>query len=131
MRQVFVFFIVFTSFQLLHADPASDEAIRQTQSLLTDRSQRNDIIAKDAKAKSVDDNVNSLMGGNSESLYQSSASDFLPYILKLADGDPAKAQAILQEASQNPQKFLESLPSDLKGKVGDLADKSAVKQKNP
>lgn len=128
MGRVFVFFIVLVSFQMLYADDStSNEALRRTQELLADKAQRNAIIANDPKAASVDKNVKNLMGENSEDLYQSSAADFLPYILQQSGGDPVKAQELLS----NPEQFLANLPPDLKAKVSALADKSTAKQKNP
>lgn len=129
MSQVFVFFIVFSSFQLVQAYSASsDEVLRKTQESLADRAQRNEIISQDPKAQEVDANIKKLMGESADAAYESAIYEFLPYILELAGGDTDKAQKLIAE---DPEKFLKNLPPHLRNKVSELALKSPLNKKKP
>lgn len=105
-------------------NPINEEALKNTQDMMTNPSQRAEAIGGNAKAKEVDRMVNDLMGENSEEMYKAAAKDFMPYIVKMSDGDPKKMNEIMTQAMRNPAAFAESLPPELKQKISDLAAKA-------
>lgn len=104
-----------------------EEALKNTQDMMVNPSQRAEAIGGNAKAKEVDRMVTDLMGENSEEMYKAAAKDFMPYIVKMGQGDPKKMNEIMTQAMRNPAAFAESLPPELKQKISDLA----AKAKNP
>lgn len=117
-------FIFFSSLTFAQANNGGAEnALKETQDLLRDRSKLQNVLQKDSKAKTADDQVQSLTGGNaaqSQRIYDVS-SDALSSLMQTSGNDPAKAAELLQKAQANPEAFYNSLPADLREKIRGLA----------
>ncbi|AZZ36648.1 hypothetical protein CIK05_07545 [Bdellovibrio sp. qaytius] len=109
-----------------------DPAIKDVQELLRTQSKREEVIKNDSKAKQADDFALQAVGGNQtlkNDVYDVSA-DIMATVQKLSEGDPAKMNALLQKALQNPGEFLKSLPSDQQAKIRDIAAKTEAQKKS-
>lgn len=128
-------FLAFLGFGLIapsqQIDSATDEAVAETQALMKNSSQRTQILNQDQQAKKSDDFAKQVAGTpeNTEIMY-GVAADLLPWIMKEANGDPAVATALMQEALKDPKKFLERLPATERSKIKDLAEKVPNKGKS-
>lgn len=115
-----------------HADDDIDPAIKDVQDILRTQSKREEVIKADPKAQQADAFALQAVGGNQNlknDVYDVSA-DIMATVQKLSGGDPAKMNALLQKALQNPGEFLKSLPADQQAKIRDIAAKTE-KQKAP
>lgn len=101
----------------------NQQALQETQLILVKPEERNQAIKNNEQAKKVDAMVKDLMGDSSEDMYKTAA-DFMPYISKMADGDPKKMNQFIQTALRDPASFANNLPPDLKEKVSTLAKKA-------
>lgn len=111
-------------------DPSVQQALRETQDALRDASKRQEILDSDAKARSVDDSVKRLTGGDAaqnDAIYGIAADAFGP-ILQAAGNDPAKVMESLQKAQSDPEGFYKSLPEDVRVKIRGVA--SDIEKKN-
>lgn len=100
-----------------------DPAIQEVQELLRSQSKREEVIKASAKAQQADQFALQAVGGNQNlknEVYDVSA-DVMATVQKLSGGDPAKMNALLQKALQNPGEFLKSLPLDQQTKIRDIA----------
>jgi uncharacterized protein (DUF2126 family) len=114
-------------------DSASDEALTQTQQLLTDPSKRAKAIENDTAAKQADQNARSLgvTQANTEEIYALTA-DIMATLVKDSDGDPVKLQATVQEALKNPEAFRSKLTPAQIQRIKGLAQRiDAEKTKKP
>ena len=113
-------------------DQVNQIALKETQEQILDPSKRIEIIKVSPQGKNVDAQVKELMGQNSENMYKTAA-DFLPYILKMGQGDPTKIAEYIGKAMRNPAAFANELPPDLKQKVKDLGEqvKPLPEQRKP
>jgi hypothetical protein len=103
----------------VHAEPISS-ALQETQNCL--ENQTCDSINTEA-GKSADQRVQELVGNNQENrqaLYKLSA-DIMPGLIQQTGGDPDKMQAIMHDAQNDPEKFLNSLPADTQLKIKAVA----------
>lgn len=110
----------------------STSAILETQKLMTDKAEREKVIATDSKAKGADILAKDAMGGDpqkTEELYGIAAS-LLPWIMQESEGDPNKANALLLEATKNPKALLDRIPASEKSKIKDLAEKMEKKKED-
>lgn len=106
-------------------DAATQSSVAETQKLMTSKSEREAHIATDTEAKKADEMAKKAMGGDdakTDELYGIAAS-LLPWIMKESEGDPAKANALLLEATKDPKTFLQRLPASERAKIDDLAEK--------
>ena len=109
-----------------------DPALKDVQDLLRNESKRNVVIKGDSKAQQADSFALAAVGGNQKlknDVYDVSA-DIMATVQKLSDGDPAKMNALLQKALQNPGEFLKSLPADQQAKIRDIAAKTEAQKKS-
>jgi hypothetical protein len=97
--------------------------LSETQNQLTNPEKRNELFKKNPQAQRVDNQVKDLMGKNSEDFYRT-ASDFLPFILKIGQGDPKKMAEYLNQIARDPASFANSLPTDLKQKITVITQKA-------
>ncbi len=97
------------------------ESLEQTQAVISQPEKRIEVIKTNPNAQKIDDQVKQLMGQNSENMYKT-ASDFLPYILQMGQGDPVKMTEFLTKAARDPASFANQLPPELKQKIIDLSD---------
>jgi hypothetical protein len=108
-----------------------DPALKDVQELLRSQSKREEVIKGDSKAKQADDFALQAVGGNQKlkgDVYDVSA-DIMATVQKLSEGDPAKMNALLQKALQNPGEFLKSLPAEQQAKIRDIAAKTEAQKK--
>lgn len=118
------------------SDQATEKALKDTQDLLKNKSQRDELFKKDSKAKEADSKVNAVTGGdaaNSQKLYDISA-DIMPSLMQAVGNDPNKAMELLQKAQTDPEGFYKSLPPDVREKIRGVAsdiDKKNAAQKRP
>lgn len=131
MKLAAIFFLALSN-QFAYAQlstPATSEeinqlALHQTQAVMTNPQERKKAMENNANAKKVDQMVSDIMGDNGEDMYKSAAEDFMPYVMKMADGDPKKMNEFIQQALRNPAAFEKNLPPELKAKIADLAGKA-------
>lgn len=116
-------------------DPAIDSAMKETQDLLKNKSQRDELMKKDSKAREADNRVNAVTGGDaaqSQKLYDIS-SDIMPALMEAVGNDPTKAMELLQKAQNDPESFYKSLPKEIQNKIrgvaSDIESKKATKNK--
>ena len=117
---------------IAYAEEDIDPAIKDVQELMRTQSKREEVIKGDVKAQQADAFALQAVGGNQNlknDVYDVSA-DIMATVQKLSGGDPAKMNALLQKALQNPGEFLKSLPADQQAKIRDIAVKTE-KQKAP
>lgn len=108
---------------LAQSEQSTDKALKDTQDLLRDKSQRDELIKKDSKAKAADSRVNAVTGGdsiNNQKLYDISA-DIMPSLLQAVGNDPNKAMELLQKAQTDPEGFYKSLPPEIREKIRGVA----------
>lgn len=129
----FLFTVAFSSVLIAGSDQAVDDAMRDTQDLLKDQSKRQELFKKDSRARSADDKVQSLTGGDaaqSQQIYNIS-SDAFSAVMQSVGNDPNKMMELLQKAQGNPEAFYNSLPPDIKDKIrgvaSDIEKKGAAK----
>lgn len=116
-----------TMVQTAHADldQHQQKGLEDTKALLKNAQDRNAFIKTDKKAQEVDQKVDALTGGgaNKEEVYGIS-SDVMDKLTHESNGDPEKMQAILQEASKNPEAFYNKYFDDgAKARVRGVAGK--------
>ena len=108
------------------------EALSQAQKVLRSPSDRQEVISRDKKAQQADQIASEAVGHDpalKNEMYDLSA-DVLNHVMKMSDGDPAKAQELLMNAMKDPKKFMNSLPAADQAKIRDIAN-SVEKKKNP
>ncbi len=137
MKQLFSITLVFL-FSLMtfaETDQAVDNSLKDTKDLLKDKTQREAVFKKDAKAKAADDTVQNLTGGDAaqtQQVYDISADAFAA-IMQSVGNDPNKAMELLQKAQGNPEAFYNSLPNDvrikIRGVASEIEKKGAAKSK--
>lgn len=133
---VFIFILSFNFSNVVVAqnDQATEKALKDTQNLLKNKSQREALFKKDSKAKEADSKVNSVTGddaANSQKLYDISA-DIMPSLMQAVGNDPNKAMELLQKAQTDPEGFYKSLPPEIREKIrgvaSDIESKNAAKK---
>lgn len=109
-----------------------DQAISEASADLTDKARRQKILNKDANANKADAYAAGVTGGGAhqEELYAISA-EILPEIAKMAENDPAKMAALLQEAQKNPEAFYKKLPAEKRKRIQELSKKIEGAKKRP
>ena len=121
--------VVFCCSTSVFAEPADadndQQAIQQTQAAIRNRAEAEKVLQASPQGKQVADQINTVMGSNSQDLYKTSA-DIFPELYKMADGDPAKMQKILQQAQRDPAGFLRSLSPASQKRISDLAAESQM-----
>ena len=138
MKQKIFFSLLtlWTFFSLAETDPAINDALKDTQDLLKDKSKRQEDFNRDAKAKAADEKVQNLTGGDSQqtqAVYDISA-DAFSSVMQSAGNDPEKAMELLQKAQTNPEAFYNSLPKETRDKIRGVAgeiDKKKAPQNKP
>lgn len=117
----------------VQADEAMDSALQQTQDCLR---QQNCASANTDAGKAAAQKALEAVDGNADNmqeLYTISA-DIMPILLQQTGGDPAKMQAIMQNAQANPEAFLNSLPQAVQAKIKNAAttvEKSRASEQKP
>lgn len=88
-------------------DAASEEALRRTQSLMTNPGERDKMIRDNPELQAMEHNINNVAAGNGtvkNGIYDISSKVFAT-IVKKSNGDATKMKLLLQEAQSNPEKF--------------------------
>lgn len=103
----------------------ANAALQEAQALLKSRTQREAAIAADpdpaaraaaAQARAVAPNA------ESEDAMYGVASGVLEDYVRKTGGDPAKMEALAEEAKRNPARFYESLSAEQKAQIKSIAD---------
>jgi FtsZ-interacting cell division protein ZipA len=104
-------------------DAPSQQALDQTQSLLTSPADRQKYIEQHPDAAAADERVKSLTSSPEEqkAVYDLSAQVFST-TTKQTNGDVAKQKELLEQAQKNPEAFFNSLPADQQKAIRSLAD---------
>jgi len=105
-------------------DSDDQKGLDSTINLLKSQKDRQKAVEANPSAKDVDNKVSALAGSNQnkEEIYGVSANVF-ERIVKEANGDPAKMQQMMNEASQNPEAFYNKYFGDGdKAKVREIAN---------
>ncbi len=111
------------SYSWAQVDSATEKGMKDTQDLLRDKKQRDELMKKDSKAKEADSKVNAVTGGdavNNQKLYDISA-DIMPALMSSVGNDPVKAMELLQKAQSDPEAFYKSLPKEIRDKIRGVA----------
>lgn len=128
--------VLFSPFTFAGSDQTVEDAMKDTQDLLKNQKKREEVFSKDAKARSADDKVQSLTGGDaaqSQEIYNIS-SDAFAAVMQSVGNDPNKMAELLQKAQGNPEAFYNSLPKDLRDKIRGVAsdiDKKGAAKNSP
>lgn len=102
------------------------EALRNTQQLLRNPSEREKAIANDPKAVEADSKAKQLLGPNTEKAYELSA-QLMQTIVAETNGDPQKMQQLMQELQSNPhalEKYLTPAQRDMIRQMASDVEKS-------
>lgn len=126
--------ISYTSQAWAQVDSATEKGMKDTQNLLRDKKQRDELMKTDSKAREADSKVNAVTGGdavNNQKLYDISA-DIMPALMSSVGNDPVKAMELLQKAQSDPEAFYKSLPSEVRDKIrgvaSDIESKGSAKK---
>ncbi len=131
MKSSILFLFIFTLSQNTFSQ-FDQNALNQAQQVLRSPSERQDVISRDQKAQQADQFATQAVGNDpalKNEMYNLSA-DVLNHVMKMSQGDPAKAQELLMNAMKDPKKFMNSLPAAEQDKVREIAN-SVEKKKNP
>ncbi len=104
-------------------DAPSEQALHQTQSLLTSPTQRNEYLNQQPQAATADQQVKALTSSPEQQtkVYEISSEVFAT-TTQQSNGDVAKQQELLNKAAKNPEEFLKSLPPDQQNAIRGLAE---------
>lgn len=127
MKKIFAFILLFSIPSFSQSSDESKAAIKDAQNVIKDPAKRKEIIADDAKTKSVDDMVTKLAGDDSAELYALSA-DILPILMEMNKDNPEKALESLASYSKDPASFMRSLPPNIRERIEKLSKKIEAKQ---
>lgn len=108
-------------------DEPSEQALRQTQQLMTNPAERSKFLQSDSKASTADQSAHAALGDQTEGAYQISA-QVLEAIAREAGGDPAKMQAISTELMANPNALEKYLTAAQREQIRGMA--SEIEKKN-
>jgi hypothetical protein len=122
-----LFLSYFTLVTVAHAelDKQDEQALKETQQLMTNKEERTKAIQKDPKAQTADANLKALMGGNAnatEEVY-ALAADVFANVMKEANGDVGKMQEMMAKFMRDPAAFANSWTPEQKAKLKLLAEK--------
>ncbi|MFN3697490.1 MAG: hypothetical protein ACK4VO_08615 [Pseudobdellovibrio sp.] len=120
MNKFFIFFII----SMLNLEAYSDQALKDTQALMNDRNQLNQVFKEDAKARDADQFALKAVGGDTkdrDKLYQIS-SQILEQLTKDNQQDPQKMQEQLLKAAQNPEQFYKQLSPEVRKNIQEVAE---------
>ncbi|MGZ5051075.1 MAG: hypothetical protein ACXWF8_08530 [Methylobacter sp.] len=126
MFKLLIFLAAAIFVQNIYADDLTS-ALQQTQDCL--RNQNCAAASTDA-GKEADRKLLEAVAGNAgdkQALYNLSA-DVMAVLFQQSGGDPAKMQALLQNAQTDPERFLNSLTPEMKAKIGNIASEIEKKQ---
>lgn len=104
-------------------DKASEQALRETQQLLTTPAARNEAVKRDPKAQSADKALDSFGGGNKEDIYKL-ASDVFAELVKESNGDAKKMQELLQQYSRDPAAFANRWTPEQKARLKEISGRA-------
>jgi len=126
MKYIILLFIFSGFVARAHKQPAptniDQQAVEHAQSVMRNPSERNEALRDNKNAQGTDKMVKDLMGEDSDEMYNAAA-DFMPYIVKMGEGDPAKMNVFMQNALRDPASFEKNLPPDLRNKITELSKK--------
>ena len=128
MRSIVLSFLLISFKPIASAeelDKASQEALSQTQQLLTNLSERKEAVNKDPKAKAADSMVDQAIGfegENKDAVYQL-ASEVFADLVKQTGGDGKKMQELISDFKRDPAAFAEKWSPEQKAKLKAIADK--------
>lgn len=103
-------------------DPATQQALRETQEALTDPTKRAAMIKGDAKAEAFDAKVKSQLGDQTDGAYQIS-SRIMEKLVQESGGDVSKMQATMTKLMANPQLLEEYLSAADRAQISQMAGK--------
>ncbi len=117
-----IFLTLFFSIAIFAQEEVLDP-LAETKKFMQDSKQRNEFINTNSNAKKADEFSDIAVGNDrnkKEQLYHISA-EALETLIKNGPKDESLQQKILR-AQQNPEKFYNELPSDLKNQIRNLAN---------
>ncbi len=106
-------------------DSADQEALKQTQELLKNKTQRDQAIKDSPAAQQAADFVQQLTGGDqqmSEDIFALAAEVF-SIVVQESKGDVNKMNLLLENFKKNPAQFAEKWSPEQKSRLKSLADK--------
>lgn len=104
-----------------------DDALFQTQQVLTDSAKRGAAIQGDAQAKAADAQLKQVAGDQSERVYQLSSQIF-EQMAKGTNGDPEALQKIVEAAGRNPAAFANGLSDAQRAELKSVSE--AIEKRN-
>jgi hypothetical protein len=125
MRWMLVYISLVSLSAFADLDKDQRQGLKDTQELLRSPKDRAAAIAKDPKAKDIDDKAGALAGTpeNKDEMYDIAA-QLVEKIALQANGDPNKMQQLMIEAQKDPKAFYDKYFDDTqKAKVRGLANK--------
>lgn len=112
-------------------DPASQQALQQTQELLKTPDKRNNALKETPEATAAGNQVTSVAKDpqDQQKIYELS-SKVMERLVRESQGDPEKMTQLLERAKTNPEDFANSLTSDerdsLRGVAGSIESKTVT-----
>lgn len=108
--------------QSANAGEAGDQALLETQQVLTNPTSRGNAIANDPAARNADKQLRDVAGNpqRAEAIY-GLAADMMSNLTSASGGDPDKMDTILQGAAANPESFLKSMTPEQRKKLREIA----------
>lgn len=105
------------------ADPNTEDALRDTKSLLVDPSRRGAEIEKNRDAQKADELVKRTAPGNAQaqqSIYEVT-SEVMEGLVRKSNGDPVALQEAVQKLQADPQSLRQHLTPDQRKKIEELS----------
>lgn len=111
-------------------DAATQQALRETQTLLTNPAERNKALEGDANAKAHDSKMKSNLGGQTEEAYRLS-SQVLETLVQKSGGDAAKMQEMVNQMMANPHAIEQYLTTAQRDQIRKMASDIEAKKGMP
>jgi hypothetical protein len=111
--------------QAISDEDVNDQALEQTQSVLTNKTQRREAIKKGGPAAQQADDQAARLAGASDNLDQmyDIAAKTMPELMKQTNGDPQKMQLLLEKMKRDPASFESLMTPEARRQLHELADK--------
>lgn len=108
-------------------DPATQQALRETQQLLTNPTERTKALSTDPKAQAHDAKTRAVLGNNTEGAYQIS-SQLMETLVQQSGGDAGKMQELVNKLMANPQSLEQYLTPAQREQIRKMASDVEAKK---